>query len=157
MTIFNIKDHLNQEIPASGRIMALDVGSKRIGIAICDESRFLATPKLVLKRQSNLKDFAKIKDFINENKVQAIVIGLPINMDESESEMSQFVRKFSQNFDEFLEGKLPIFFFDERLTSFSARDFGNSKLSRKSEFCDDIAASLILEGFLWQIKVGVCE
>jgi putative Holliday junction resolvase len=149
--IFSDKDQLNQALPLKGRLIALDVGSKRIGLAICDETRFIATPKLVLHRMSNEKDFAKIKEIIDENKVVGIVVGLPLNMDESESEMSKFVRKFSDNLDNFFENKLPILLFDERLSSFEAREIARSKLSRKKEFCDDIAAAVILESFLQSV------
>lgn len=148
MTIFSNKSQLNQAIPSLGRIMALDVGSKRIGIATCDETRTITNPRLVLSRQSNLKDFAKIKDFIAENKIIAIIIGLPLNMDGSPSEISKFVENFTQNLDDFLEKELPILLFDERLTSFAAREIEASALSRKKEFYDDIAASVILESFL---------
>ena len=148
MTIFSNKSQLNQAIPATGRIMALDVGSKRIGVATCDETRTIANPRLVLNRQSNLKDFAKINDFIHENRIIAIIVGLPLNMDGTPSKMSEFVSDFAKNFDEFLEKKFPILFFDERLSSFEAREIEASQLSRKKEFYDDIAASLILEHFL---------
>ena len=148
MTIFSSKQELNQVLPKLGRIMALDIGTKRIGIAICDETRFIATPKLVINRHSNIKDFAAINNFMIENQIVAIVIGLPINMDGTQSDMSKFVTNFSQNFDNFLNQKFPILLFDERLTSFEARQIASSSLSRKKEFCDDIAASLILEGFL---------
>ncbi len=150
--IFTDKNQLNQALPNSGRIMALDIGSKRIGIALSDESRYIATPKLILNRQSNEKDFAKIREFIEQNNVVATLIGLPLNMDESESEMSKFVRKFSDNLNLFLENKMPILLFDERLSSFEARQIASSPLSRKKEFYDDIAASVILEDFLQSLK-----
>ena len=84
--IFNDKNQLNQALPALGRIIALDVGTKRIGIAICDDTRIIATPKLVLNRESNEKDFAKILAIINETKAIALVVGYPINMDGLESQ-----------------------------------------------------------------------
>jgi putative Holliday junction resolvase len=148
MTIFSNKLQLNQVIPSSGRIMALDVGQKRIGIATCDETRTIATPKLILSRQSNLKDFAKIKNLIEENNALALIIGLPLNMDLSSSAMSEFVINFTKNLDDFLEKKIPILLLDERLSSFEAREIEASGLSRKKEFYDDIAASLILKDFL---------
>lgn len=160
MTIFNQLKNTNQDyinhLPKKGRLLGIDVGTKRIGLALCDETRFIASPKLVLTRQSNDKDFAKIKNFIDENKVVAIVIGLPVNMDNSEIAMTIFAQNFAQNLDNFLENKLPIFFFDERLTSFEARDLAVSRLSRKNnkirtKFVDDIAASLILQGFIDQL------
>ena len=146
--IFKITDQLNQAIP-SGRLMGLDVGTKRIGVATYDDSKLITTPQLVLNRQSNLKDFVKIKEFFDENKITAIVIGLPLAMNGEKSKMSEFVEKFTKNFDEFLAGKIPIYLFDERLTSFEARIFNDSQLSRKkNKFYDDISASLILRSFL---------
>ena len=129
--------------------MALDVGTKRIGIAISDASRLIANPKLIINRQSNQKDFEKIRDFISENQIVGIVVGLPVNMDESIIPMTEFVEKFTKNLDEFLAEKFPIVFFDERLTSFEARSIHASKLSRKkNKFVDDIAASVILQHLL---------
>lgn len=149
--IFNSSDQLNQDLPQKGRLMAIDVGTKRIGIALSDESRFIATPKLILNRQSNQKDFAKIQEFISENKVAAIVIGLPLTMEGKTQPMSEFAEKFAENLDEFLEKKLPIFLFEERLSSFEAREAHHSELSRKkNKFVDDIAASFILQHFLDQ-------
>ena len=148
MTIFSNKQQLNQVIPPIGRIMALDVGSKRIGIAACDESRIIASPKLIINRESNIKDFAKIQNFFKEGKFVAIIVGLPIHMDSSNSKMSEFVVDFTKNFDEFLEKKAPILLFDERLSSFEAREIAASQLSRKNGHYDDIAACVILEHFL---------
>lgn len=158
MTVYNELKNTNQDslkkyCPSKGRLLGIDVGTKRIGLALCDETHFIASPKLILNRQGNLKDFIKIKEFIDENKVVGIVIGFPTQMDNSEIPMTIFVENFADNFDEFLDRKLPIFFFDERLTSFEARDLAISKLSRKNnkirnKFVDDIAASLILQGFI---------
>ena len=132
--------------------MGLDVGTKRIGLAVSDESRFIATPKLIINRLSNLKDFEKIKKFIEENLIVGIVIGRPVNMDGSQIVMTEFCERFAKNFDDFLENKLPIFLFEERLSSFSARDVNVSELSRKkNKFVDDIAASFILQHFVEQL------
>jgi len=153
MTIFNDLENTNQVLSKSGRLLGIDVGTKRIGIAVSDASRFIATPKLIIARQSNAKDFEKIKQLIEEYEVVGIVAGLPISMDGVEGEMTHFSREFTANLDEYLTGKFPIFFFDERLTSFEAREFGFSKISRQRansryRYIDDIAASLILQGFL---------
>lgn len=158
MTIFNElkntnQDSLNKSCPRKGRLLGIDVGTKRIGLALSDETQFIASPKLILNRQGNLPDFVRIKEFLEENKVVGIVIGLPVQMDDSEIPMTIFAQNFATKLDEFLKQKLPIFFFDERLTSFEARDLATSKLSRRnnkirSKFVDDIAASLILQGFI---------
>ncbi len=147
--IFNNPNQVNQDLPAKGRIVAIDVGTKRIGLAISDESRFIATPKLVIARKSNQQDFEKIKKFIEENLVVAIVIGRPINMEGQITEMTKFSERFAEKFDEFLQKKFPIFLFEERLTSFEAKNIDASELSRKKgDFVDDIAASFILQHFL---------
>ncbi len=157
MTIFSNKNQLNQAsqsnlqnaLPPYGRLMAIDVGTKRIGIALSDESRFIATPKMILNRQSNKNDFAKIKKFLEENQVVAIVIGRPVNMGGEVTEMTKFTEKFAENFDEFLEKKYPIFLFEERLSSSEARIINASEGSRKKYGpVDDIAASIILQHFL---------
>jgi len=148
--IFNISDQLNQALPAKGRLMALDVGTKRIGIALSDESRFLATPKLIINRLSNQQDFEKIVKFITENQIVAAIIGRPLNMDGSAIPMTEFCERFAQNLDIYLEKKFPIFLFEERLSSFEAREINASGgISRKKDkFIDDIAASIILQHFL---------
>lgn len=152
MTIFRNSDQLNQALLPKGRLMGLDVGTKRIGLAVSDESRFIATPKLIINRLSNLKDFEKIKKFIEENLIVGIVIGRPVNMDGSHIVMTEFCERFAKNFDDFLENKFPIFLFEERLSSFSARDANVSELSRKkNKFVDDIAASFILQHFVEQL------
>jgi len=152
--IFNNSNQLNQAFPTVGRLVALDVGTKRIGIAISDESRLIANPRLILNRQSNEKDFTKIQQFISENNAVGIIIGLPLTMDGNSQPMTEFVQKFAMNFDEFLEKKFPIFLFDERLSSFEARGVRASKqLSRnKTKFVDDIAASFVLQHFLDDIN-----
>lgn len=147
--IFSNADQLNQALPTKGRLLAIDVGTKRIGIAICDETQTIATPKLILNRQSDQKDFGKIHEIILENKIVGIVIGLPLTMSGNAQEMSEFAEKFAEKFDEFLEKKFPILLFDERLSSFEAREFHASPLSRKkNKFVDDIAASVILQHLL---------
>lgn len=140
---------LTRILPDRGRLIALDVGRKRIGLASCDDTRLITTPRAILTRQSNQKDFARIKNFFEEYKAVAIVVGLPLNMDGSDSIMSQFVEKFSENLDLALDGKIPIFLADERLTSFEAREILSTSFSnKKNKFCDDIAAQVILSSFL---------
>jgi putative Holliday junction resolvase len=147
VTIFSNQNQLNQ-VPR-GRLMALDLGTKRIGVALSDETRFIATPKMILNRQSNKNDFATIKKFIEENQVVAIVIGRPVNMAGELTEMTKFSEKFAENFDEFLEKKYPIFLFEERLSSSEARIINASAGSKKKHGpIDDIAASVILQHFL---------
>lgn len=148
--IYNSSEQLKQDLPHKGRLVGLDVGTKTIGVAICDDSWLIASPKLTIKRQGEKTDFPKIKNIINENKIAAIVVGLPLNMDGTESKMSEFVRKFTKNLDEFL-GDIKIVFFDERLSSFEAEEImreAQTKRNRKDEVIDQIAASVILQSAL---------
>ncbi len=142
----NIKE-LSQEISNNGRLLGLDIGTKRIGVAISDSSRLIANPKLIIDRKSNQKDFLIIKDLIIKNQICALVIGLPINIDESENQMTIFVKKFTDLLDQFLVD-VKIAFFDERLSSFAAKEINlsefNSNFKNKPHY-DDIAASLILQ------------
>lgn len=133
------------KLPKIGRLMALDVGTKRIGIATCDATRLIASPRLILNRHNNLEDFTKIKQFATENEIVGIVIGLPINYDDT----CKIIRNFAEKLANFFENKIPITLFDESLSSFEAKEIHSSPLSRKkNKFVDDIAAAVILEHFL---------
>lgn len=150
--IYNDLKQLNQDLPANasqrGRLLGLDVGTKTIGVAVCDANWMVANPRLTILRKGGKADFLAIKNFIEENKIAAIVIGLPLNMDGSESAMSDFVRKFAVKLDEFLINT-KITFFDERLSSFEAEELmesGRIKNNKRKEKVDQIAASVILQG-----------
>ncbi|MAZ80685.1 MAG: Holliday junction resolvase RuvX [Rickettsiales bacterium] len=151
MTIYysnNItKTLLQKNTQINSQILALDIGTKRIGVAISDEKQIFSLPKEIITRQSNKKDFAKIAQIINNYNISIIVIGLPLNIDKTQSAMSQFVEKFSQNLNQFLSNNIIIILHDERLTTHSAKQYNN-----KQQYCDDIAASLILEDFIMNFK-----
>lgn len=146
------QDSIKNLLPNSGRLISLDVGTKRIGVAICDDKRIIATPKLIINRQSNLKDFTQIMQLIIENTIVAVIIGLPIDVNGNPTAISKFVNNFANNLDSFLQTKLnveiPIVLFDERFSSFEARQIVKSKLyNKKNKFYDDISANIILEHF----------
>lgn len=150
-----IKDYtlFNKTMPSQGKLLGIDVGTKRVGIAICDELRFLATPKKIINRQSNAKDFSEIQKIFTDELAQAIVMGFPINMDGTFNPMSRFTQKFADELDKFLGGEIQIFFADERLTSFEAKEISHSLASRKKQkHFDDIAASVILRDFMDLVK-----
>ncbi len=152
-----IKDHalFHKSMPSQGKLLGIDVGTKRLGIAVCDELRFLATPKKIINRQSNEKDFAEIAHIFKEERAIAIVMGFPINMDGTFNEMSRFTQKFADELNKFLDDKVQIFFADERLTSFEAKEISHSISSRKKQkHFDDIAASVILRDFIDVVKGG---
>jgi len=157
MTIFNISNQLNQDyknnLPKKGKLLSIDVGTQKIGLASCDETRLICTPKSIIKRQSNIKDFAVISEIINNDRIVALVIGRPITMDGSIHQMTLYSEKFAKELDDFLDNKVPIFLFEERLTSFEARSLSKSFGIRKNtKQIDDIASALILEHFIEFIK-----
>lgn len=153
--IFNTLKELNQALPKNGRLLAIDVGTKNIGIAICDSGRAISNPKVNIRRKSNRVDFAIIQKIITENNIVGIIIGLPINMDNSETKMSAFSRRFANNLDQFL-GDCKITLFDERLSSFVAEDIMEEEMQikrgRKKQFIDQIAASVVLQAALEELR-----
>lgn len=149
----NNNDYL-EILPKKGRILGLDLGSKNIGLAICEDTQNIATPKKILRRKNNNHDFAILLSIIQENHLVAIIFGLPLKMDGSENLMVDFVMKFIQIFDEFLQNhkiNLPLIAYDERLTSFDARYLAKSN-SKKIKSIDDISAYLILNDFLEYLR-----
>jgi putative Holliday junction resolvase len=131
------------------RLLGLDVGTKTIGLAICDALGMTATPLETIARAKFTADAAALAKIIAERKVGALVIGLPINMDGSEGPRCQSTRQFAKN----LEGKfdLPMVFQDERLSTAAVeRQMIEADVSRRrrSEMIDAAAAAYILQGVL---------
>lgn len=147
--IYDSLEQLKKDLGKEGRIMALDVGTKTIGIAISDATRVISTPKGVIKRQGGKTDFAIIQKLSEENKISAIIIGLPLNMDGSESKITKLVKTFCQNLDNFLKTQ-KLIYIDERLSTFEADEFITEFKMKKSrgQLVDQIAASMILQSFL---------
>lgn len=135
--------------PASGRILALDLGTKRIGVAVSDELQITVRAVCVVERKSWKKLLKQIESFLAEFDAVALVIGLPYNTDGSESEMSLEARRLARNFS--LSLNVPIFLQDERVTTYEARGrlwkLGlNEKQMR--ERLDGEAAAIILGDFI---------
>jgi putative Holliday junction resolvase len=131
------------------RYLAIDYGAKRTGLAICDAGETIASPLAVLHGQKGLLE--KIAQVVQTEGVQAIVLGLPLNMDDSQGPQARLVLKFAEQLKKYVN--IPIHFQDERLTSFGAEDkLASAELSRaeKKKRLDAIAAAEILEAFLEQ-------
>ena len=131
-----------------GRLLALDIGTKKIGIAITDENRTFSLPSDTLIRKETSKDIEYIINTINKKKVVGIIVGLPLSFNENETNSSKYIRNFIKNLSTKIN--IPIFYQDERLTSFEAenlmKNYINIEKSKKN--VDKIAASYILESFL---------
>ena len=134
---------------ATSRLMALDLGSKTIGIAFSDYRLKIATARETLQRTKFTKDADVIIDLATNENVFAIVLGMPFNMDGSEGPRAQSTRAFVRNFAK--RSDLPIFLQDERLSSWAAEQaMLEADMSRKkrAEKIDAIAAAIILQGVL---------
>ncbi len=136
-------------LPATGRIVALDPGTKRIGIAVCDENRVVCRPLAHIKRTSWKKLLVEIKAVLSEFDAKALVIGLPLESDGAESEMSTEARDWARKFS--LSLSIPVFLQDERVTSYEAKSRlwkRNVELEETGRFVDSEAAAIILSDFL---------
>lgn len=139
--------------PVEGRIIALDPGTKRIGVAICDELRVTTRSLPVIERSSWKKLLLAIKGLQLEFDATALVIGLPLNTDGSESLMSSEARRLARNFSLSLE--IPVFLQDERVTSYAAKGrLWSAGVDPKEarQLVDGEAAAIILSDFLDRIK-----
>jgi putative Holliday junction resolvase len=138
--------------PEAGRIIALDLGTKRIGVAVCDEMHITVRPVKTLQRVGWKKLLVQIKEILAEYDAAALVLGLPYNFDGTESEMSQEARRLARNFSLSLD--TPVFLQDERATSYAARgELWKRGISGKEmrEKVDGEAAAFILSDFLSRI------
>ena len=129
------------------RYMALDLGNRYIGIALSDALGMIARPVKVIKRTSRVNDYTIYNQLITENNVQAVIVGLPINMDGSEGKQANWVRDYMEAFSSTTD--IPVHFWDERLTTEIASDI--VKENRKSPTharVDAVAAAVILQSYL---------
>jgi putative holliday junction resolvase len=146
---------LNSDLPKDGRIAAIDYGSVRHGIAICDPSQHWVTPFDTYVRRNEKLDREFFASFVKREMVQGFVIGLPIHCDGKESQKSEEVRKFCDWLGKVTE--LPMALYDERFSTAEARtllrDSGLTS-AQKKERLDRLAAYLILSGFLESRRRG---
>jgi putative Holliday junction resolvase len=134
------------------RIMGLDYGSKTVGVAISDELFLTAQGKEIIRRNEEnklRKTLARIEQLIQEYGVEKIVLGLPLNMDESVSERSQLCLEFKDKIER--RTGIPVDMLDERLTTVEAdeiMDEAGIKGKKRKEYVDMIAAQIILQDYL---------
>ena len=131
------------------RLIGIDPGGKRIGIAISDENKIVATPYTTIIKE-NYKDFiAQIKKIVNEYDIDGIVIGNPINMDGSEGPSSQSAKNLAKNLSKDITENITLW--DERLSSQGAFNLSNElaiNSSKKVKKLDENSAQFILQGLL---------
>ncbi len=129
------------------RLIGLDLGSKKIGISICDENQSIATPFRTISK-TNINDLVnQLKEIINENNIKGIIIGNPINMDGSLGKSSQSVKDISNNIAKLID--LPICLWDERLSTVGAFNISSQldvNVTKREKDIDKNAAAFILQG-----------
>ncbi|NOX60898.1 MAG: Holliday junction resolvase RuvX [Chloroflexi bacterium] len=124
--------------------LALDIGDARIGLATGSNESRLARPLAILRRRSKREDFEAIARFAAQVGADALLVGLPYNMDGSEGPQARRVRNYVRKLQRAID--LPITFWDERLSSFEADQLLSQK-KRRRKHNDDIAAAFILQSY----------
>ncbi|HKM90695.1 MAG TPA: Holliday junction resolvase RuvX [Candidatus Acidoferrales bacterium] len=161
----------NSGVSAAGRVLAIDYGRRRLGLALSDEGRLLARPLETLVRVNRQADLARLRRIVREQGVAQLVVGLPLRLDGTAGDMAAEARAFAARVGKAV--RLPVALVDERLTSweasegpeanptkgsFAGRRRGRadapsgggaaSKAHRAPDGVDSLAAALILEEFL---------
>ena len=135
------------------KIMAVDYGDARTGLAVCDRTETLASPVGVIEEKSMAKTAEKIIHASREYEVKMVVLGLPVNMDGSEGPRAQSTRAFARNLERLTP--LPIAFWDERLSTVAAERAlleADTSRRRRAEVIDHVAAGYILQGALDRLR-----
>ena len=134
-------------------ILGLDIGDARTGVAISDELGIAAHPLCTIQRKSRKALLAELQELVTAHKVERIVVGLPLHLNDTEGKQAQKVRKFAEKLEQQIN--LPIIFWDESFTTFEAAQIlrGTKKRRKKrKQVIDQVAAVLILEGYLEELR-----
>ena len=129
------------------RLLGLDLGSKKIGVSICDENQSIATPYKTLIKSTNNELVNNLKEIIEENNIKGIIIGNPINMDGSLGKSAQSAKDISINITKLID--LPVCLWDERLSTVGAFNLSSQldvNISKRERDIDKNAAAFILQG-----------
>jgi len=137
-------------LPPSGRLIALDVGEKTIGLAMSDASRVVASPLKLIERSKFTTDVHTLSALCREFAAAGLVIGYPVNMDGTEGARCQSTRQFAR--DLALKIALPTLLWDERLSTVAVNrmmiDEADLSRKRRGELVDKLAATYLLQGVL---------
>ena len=129
------------------RLIGLDLGSKRIGVSICDEKQSIATPFRTINKTNTNELIAELKELISEYDIKGIVVGNPINMDGSLGRSAQSVSDVSNNIDKAID--IDVCLWDERLSTVGAFNLSSQldvNVSKREKNIDQNAAAFILQG-----------
>jgi putative holliday junction resolvase len=135
-----------EKLPAGGRLMGLDVGTRTIGVALCDAGWTIATPAELIRRGKFAADLTRLRELAEAQRVKGLVLGLPLNMDGSDSPRTQSVRAFARNLAPLA---LPVLLWDERWSTQAVTRTlidADASRARRDELVDKMAAAYILQG-----------
>ena len=140
-------DEFKKKHSTRSRLLGVDLGSKRIGLSICDENQKIATPFKTINK-NKLKDvIVELKQIIEENNIKGIIIGNPINMDGSYGKSSQSAHDISENISKNIN--TPVCMWDERLSTVGAFNIScqlDINVNKREKNIDQNAAAFILQG-----------
>lgn len=142
-------EEFKEKLPAQGRLLAIDHGKKRIGLAITDASRMLVNPLETLTHAKFAMNAEAIKALVEQEKVVGLIVGYPLNMDDSEGPRCQSVRAFVRSLEMYVQ--LPTLYWDERLSSDIAQDQmveSGLRAAQRQSKVDKLAAAAILQSYL---------
>ena len=140
-------EDLKKKQSEPSRLIGLDLGSKRIGVSICDERQSIATPFKTINKTNTNELIDQLKEIISEYNIKGIVIGNPINMDGSLGRSAQSVNDVSKNIDQNVE--VDVCLWDERLSTVGAFNLTSQldvNVSKREKNIDQNAAAFILQG-----------
>ena len=143
-----------EALPEGGRLAGLDVGTKTIGVALCDAGWSFATPAELIKRTKFSADLERLKALFAAQNVVGVVVGLPLNLDGSDSPRTQSTRAFARNLEPL---GLPILLWDERWSTQAvtrALIDADTSRARRAELVDKMAAAYILQGAIDALAGG---
>jgi putative Holliday junction resolvase len=143
-----------EALPDGGRLLGLDVGTRTIGTALCDAGWTIATAASLIRRTKFARDLEALKDLIAAQRVKGVVIGLPLNMDGSESPRTQATRAFARNL---VPLGLPILLWDERWSTQAVTRTlidADASRARRAALVDKMAAAYILQGAIDALTMG---
>ena len=137
------------EFPSSGRLLGLDYGTKRVGVAVSNDEQTIASPLELWNRRTAVLDAARLRDYLREYQVVGIVVGLPVHMSGADSAKSREAKAFGR-WAASASG-VPVRFFDERLTTAHAEEYllssGMTRRQREARL-DKLAAQIMLQSYL---------
>src|SRR3954447_17662890 len=141
-------------LPEGGRLLGLDVGTRTIGTALCDDRWTIASAAELVRRTKFARDLEALKALIAAQRVAGIVIGLPLNMDGSESPRTQSTRAFAHNLEAL---GLPVLLWDERWSTQAVTRTlidADASRARRAALVDKMAAAYILQGAIDALTMG---